>query len=436
MSVRGRSPSPRAINGSDAPMAEDPPRNGQRSDGSRADRSRDRDREARPRRVIVVHNLTRNVLESHLRSIFGHYGKIKKVDFPTYKKTGQTRGKAALEYFDTDAAEKATSLFQSLVLVLVPLSHLAAVSHHRSALCATVGGSVLTLTRVLGHALVDLDLGRSPGPDHLADDLFLVVDLGRVAGLLPVVGVVTRIVVEAEVVIPLGTHPTATGDVVVVVTLVAMNPPAEVPLIEGPVLLAEARIALVVSHPAMNVGVAGLVADPTAVALGHVPALLGGVAHATDVLGLTPAPEARAVRVLALAVLTPFPIDPQGAEAVLGPEAPSENALAPTVEAGALVSGTVACLLGLAAVETVALGPAVMAAEFATTPAVVNVLGSLTCTIPKSSLETVFQLCKSAIVRSSKYCSGSLYCNPSGRNSRANMDFERLGYGGIGIVNN
>ncbi|KIJ56699.1 hypothetical protein M422DRAFT_149663, partial [Sphaerobolus stellatus SS14] len=60
-------------------------------------------------KVIVVKNLTRNVVEAHLRKVFGFYGEIKKVDLPLYGKSGQNKGKAALEFFESDAAEKAAS---------------------------------------------------------------------------------------------------------------------------------------------------------------------------------------------------------------------------------------------------------------------------------------------------------------------------------------
>ena len=35
---------------------------------------------------VVVTNLTRNVFETHLRTIFGFYGEIVKVDLPLYGK--------------------------------------------------------------------------------------------------------------------------------------------------------------------------------------------------------------------------------------------------------------------------------------------------------------------------------------------------------------
>jgi hypothetical protein len=35
-------------------------------------------------KVVVVNNLTRNVVESHLRAVFGFYGEIVKVDLPLY----------------------------------------------------------------------------------------------------------------------------------------------------------------------------------------------------------------------------------------------------------------------------------------------------------------------------------------------------------------
>ncbi|KZT19296.1 hypothetical protein NEOLEDRAFT_1078191 [Neolentinus lepideus HHB14362 ss-1] len=60
-------------------------------------------------RVVVVTNLTRNVVEAHLKTIFGFYGEITKVDLPLFGKSGQNRGKAALEFADPKAAHQASS---------------------------------------------------------------------------------------------------------------------------------------------------------------------------------------------------------------------------------------------------------------------------------------------------------------------------------------
>ena len=37
-------------------------------------------------KVVVITNLTRNVLEPHLQAIFGFYGEIVKADVPLYAK--------------------------------------------------------------------------------------------------------------------------------------------------------------------------------------------------------------------------------------------------------------------------------------------------------------------------------------------------------------
>ena len=37
-------------------------------------------------KVVVVTNLTRNVVEAHLRAIFGSYGEVQKVDLPVFGK--------------------------------------------------------------------------------------------------------------------------------------------------------------------------------------------------------------------------------------------------------------------------------------------------------------------------------------------------------------
>ncbi|VDC04167.1 unnamed protein product [Peniophora sp. CBMAI 1063] len=96
MSTRGRSPSPRSGRDDDVDMdrgrSRTPPPPSQ--DGPR---------------VIIIQNLTRNVAEVHLRTIFGFYGNITTVDLPIYIKSGQNKGKAALEYDDTVGAEKAVA---------------------------------------------------------------------------------------------------------------------------------------------------------------------------------------------------------------------------------------------------------------------------------------------------------------------------------------
>ncbi|PCH41135.1 hypothetical protein WOLCODRAFT_99902 [Wolfiporia cocos MD-104 SS10] len=60
-------------------------------------------------KVVIVTNLTRNVVEAHLRTIFGFYGEIIKIDLPVFGKSRQNRGKAALEYVDSTSAHRAQS---------------------------------------------------------------------------------------------------------------------------------------------------------------------------------------------------------------------------------------------------------------------------------------------------------------------------------------
>ena len=68
MSNRGRSTSPRPLRDGDVEM-------GNENDPQKSDA-----------RVVVVKNLTRNVVESHLRVVFGFYGQITKIDLPVYVK--------------------------------------------------------------------------------------------------------------------------------------------------------------------------------------------------------------------------------------------------------------------------------------------------------------------------------------------------------------
>ncbi|TDL29438.1 hypothetical protein BD410DRAFT_892730 [Rickenella mellea] len=89
MSDRGRSSTPRPLNDTDVDME-----NGTQDDKPDA-------------KVVIVTHLTRNVVESHLQAIFGFYGDIVKIDLPLFGKSGQNRGKAALEYVDAASAHKA-----------------------------------------------------------------------------------------------------------------------------------------------------------------------------------------------------------------------------------------------------------------------------------------------------------------------------------------
>ncbi|EPT03703.1 hypothetical protein FOMPIDRAFT_1079421, partial [Fomitopsis schrenkii] len=91
MSTRGRSTSPRPLHDEDVDME-----NGNGYDKPHA-------------KVVIVTNLTRNVVEAHLRTIFSFYGDITKIDLPVFGKSGQNRGKAAIEYADTASAHTAAS---------------------------------------------------------------------------------------------------------------------------------------------------------------------------------------------------------------------------------------------------------------------------------------------------------------------------------------
>ncbi|KAH7887966.1 hypothetical protein F5I97DRAFT_1804978 [Phlebopus sp. FC_14] len=91
MPDRGRSMSPKALLDADVDME-----NGLDDDKKNT-------------RVIVVNGLSRNVVQTHLQTIFGFYGEIVKIDLPLYAKSGQNRGKAALEYVQAASAQRAVS---------------------------------------------------------------------------------------------------------------------------------------------------------------------------------------------------------------------------------------------------------------------------------------------------------------------------------------
>jgi RNA-binding protein with serine-rich domain 1 len=48
-------------------------------------------------RVVIITNLTRNVVESHLKTIFGFYGHITKIDLPTFVKCEFVRSVVVIE---------------------------------------------------------------------------------------------------------------------------------------------------------------------------------------------------------------------------------------------------------------------------------------------------------------------------------------------------
>ncbi|TRM68314.1 hypothetical protein BD626DRAFT_565160 [Schizophyllum amplum] len=58
-------------------------------------------------RVVIVTNLSRNVVDAHLQTIFSFYGMITKIDLPVFAKSGQNRGKAAVEFLEPAFAHKA-----------------------------------------------------------------------------------------------------------------------------------------------------------------------------------------------------------------------------------------------------------------------------------------------------------------------------------------
>ncbi|KAG2339894.1 hypothetical protein BDR05DRAFT_890822 [Suillus weaverae] len=90
MSTRGRSISPKPLQDADVDME-----NGGNDD--------------KKCKVVVVNGLSRNVVQAHLQTIFAFYGEIVKIDLPLFLKSGQNRGKAALEFTDAASAQKAAS---------------------------------------------------------------------------------------------------------------------------------------------------------------------------------------------------------------------------------------------------------------------------------------------------------------------------------------
>ena len=79
MSVRGRSTSPHPLRDEDVEM--DTSSNHEKVDLGNSDEVKKPDS-----KVVVVTNLTRNVVQEHLQTIFGFYGDIVKLDLPLFGK--------------------------------------------------------------------------------------------------------------------------------------------------------------------------------------------------------------------------------------------------------------------------------------------------------------------------------------------------------------
>lgn len=87
MSTRGRSRSPRPLQDTDVDM----------ENGS--------GRPEKPNaKVVIVTNLTRNVVETHLQTVFGFYGQITKIDLPLF-------GKCELDIPHSSSVDAALRLF-------------------------------------------------------------------------------------------------------------------------------------------------------------------------------------------------------------------------------------------------------------------------------------------------------------------------------------
>ena len=72
-STRGRTQSPRPLNGSDIDMGNENTHNKEDT------------------KVIIATNLTRNIEEFHLKMVFGVFGEIRKIDLPLFSHCGSYR---------------------------------------------------------------------------------------------------------------------------------------------------------------------------------------------------------------------------------------------------------------------------------------------------------------------------------------------------------
>ncbi|ODN84034.1 hypothetical protein L202_00063 [Cryptococcus amylolentus CBS 6039] len=117
MPPRGRSRTPKSLSPSPPRNRDRPPPAGRARSPSYPSRSpsASRSRSPPPRgprsdggfKVVVVSGLSKNVQVGHLEEIFGEYGRVVRVDMPLFEVSGLNRGKAALEFENSSAAEKA-----------------------------------------------------------------------------------------------------------------------------------------------------------------------------------------------------------------------------------------------------------------------------------------------------------------------------------------
>ena len=85
MSVRGRSTSPHPLRDEDVEM--DTVSNNGKMDLGNSNSNSNSDGINKPdAKVVIVTNLTRNVVQEHLQTIFGFYGEIVKLDLPLFGK--------------------------------------------------------------------------------------------------------------------------------------------------------------------------------------------------------------------------------------------------------------------------------------------------------------------------------------------------------------
>ena len=57
--------------------------------------------------IVVVHNITPNVTEAHLKEIFSNYGEVKEVYIPIHNETLLKKNYAFIEFTTKENAEKA-----------------------------------------------------------------------------------------------------------------------------------------------------------------------------------------------------------------------------------------------------------------------------------------------------------------------------------------
>lgn len=73
-------------------------------------------------KVVVVSGLSRNVVAAHLKSIFGHYGDVRKVDLPVYRSSESSSSLPSTMCIESPLTDQQKSFYELLLPSLFNLT--------------------------------------------------------------------------------------------------------------------------------------------------------------------------------------------------------------------------------------------------------------------------------------------------------------------------